>query len=437
MKHLLIGYTSLCISFALQAMEPHSSQLETIYLTKKTQTSVQTQNMVEYINTILTKKYETIQNTLNFIDTFVDISSITPHTFTEQIATEILTTMTSCYQKGEPTPDCVEQLYTKNVIFKNAIDHFSTIAFKNIQNANCTTLSTIENPALQQASPQLNRLCYALKKCIIDKAMKKIDHSYEMQLVGHNHLIDEFRCNAPHDLVATASSKENTIRVWNLKSAATFLHVPIQNILRHFALTEDGSYLIVCEAMATQPNINHIVGWDLSTKTTAWSLEQAETINRIRSTSNSPEQIIAFFTTAYTDSTRTHNQHLWIIRNNTPHYLASMTNVKAADDSAINYDYRSQTTYHKKYTLKNPMYMIGERSSTLFVIKHNCPAVYLCEQAIKNNKHRASLEQVKNSQAYQQLTEYEKNMIQQKITQKTVELTALKQQQKRDLIPQL
>jgi hypothetical protein len=60
---------------------------------------------------------------------------------------------------------------------------------------------------------------------------------------------------------------------------------------------------------------------------------------------------------------------------------------------------------------------IDDENNTLWIIKKKCAPLYICKQAIKNNTNLDTLDNILKSQQYQQLTGYEKSLINQEITQ--------------------
>ena len=68
--------------------------------------------------------------------------------------------------------------------------------------------------------------------------------------------------------------------------------------------------------------------------------------------------------------------------------------------------------WNKTYKAKNPYNPENNVGSTLTIEKINCPSLYLCERAIKNS---SSPEKIKNVPLYQSLTDYEKNIINEKL----------------------
>src|SRR5690606_38776575 len=174
-------------------------------------------------------------------------------------------------------------------------------------------------------------------------------------LMGHRDAISCFDISPIRHLAATSST--NTLCLWDLeKGIATykFRCLPIKLI----KFTSNGSYITAIEHVCNGSYSTYV--WNTSSGTCVWEEK-------------------------FTDLPFDHH---FYIKNDVTHTLVK-----------DNY-----------YAVHSP-----NNSKQLSITKKNCQPLYLCHQAIKNSAPNSALNLIKQSQSYQSLTEYEKQIINNKI----------------------
>lgn len=349
--------------------------------------SLNEDKLITLINAAINKKYSA-NSTFSYIFTAPQL--------TEQDFFDII----SIINKHSKTPsrELILKLTTKNTDCRQAIKHFIDLASKNIDNVTINTLETILHSTLPQPTAELNKLPIIIKPMIMQDAYYNINHSCDIILTGHTDRITSFDiCTITHQ--AATSSADKTLRLWNLKTGK-LIHIfsGENNKADYITFSPDGSHLVTTRTRIHKDVTSDIKLWETNSAQKLDEININHTITTLSYGTNNT--FIARDITEYPP-------HIMIfsINNNSINILS---HVKLDVDISINKD----MFWNKLYKTQNP-YNNTNRGSTLTVTKLNCPSLYLCKQAVKNTHYVSSetLDQLAQQPLFQELTEYEKNII--------------------------
>jgi WD40 repeat protein len=304
-------------------------------------------------------------------------------------------------------------LYEKNTFFKKAIDHFTELASQNIKKVTYDSLATITDPETIQPTSQLNELPRKVKKFVMNKAQEQIQHSYDLTLVHtQNEKINCFDISVSTDLAVTGS--DSSIRLWNLKRGEWCLTTLSEEAVG-ICFSTNGSHIT---AMQRGPIIKQ---WKINgsqlicTHRYQFNVDTLHYLSYMQYLTNNI--VLAMMNNQRskqrTTGTKYRYGHISVQFNHDKTVAISDLTV-----SPITYVEESNTFD------QDPYYVSAESNipAPLKITKKNCHTLYLCELAIQNHQDTLSLENIEQSQQYQQLTEYEKAIITAKIEEKRTEL---------------
>jgi hypothetical protein len=419
MKHILVALSllALCtqqITFAMETGDTWS-EIELKNVDKKNREIIQTQSIDELVSTIsaaIDKQYPT--NFLGFFST----------PLTEQNCLDIINIIFG-YSEN-PSTALIDKLCTANKHYKHAIEHFLGIARANIHNITIYSLEKIQDPTQIPLNKQfliLNQLPAMIKKLIIERAYNNISHAYDIILTGHTDNINFFDiCVATHQ--AATSSKDKTLRLWDLQTEKCVHTFPEDNADTIFRMTfnPDGSHL----ATAEHPDGYNIIK--------IWATKSAQLLHTIEHNARIVEFHYGQNNTLILRNNDDYNTHSDIkilsVNNNNVATITDITkkyrekSERNSDDLFLYYAY-----WNNMYKTETPRCNYG--NSKLTVKKLNCRSLYLYYQAIHNTDCITSATQnlLTQQPLFKELTELEKN----KITKSFL----IKQQQTNNLLTKL
>ena len=283
----------------------------------------------------------------------------------------------------------IDKLSAKNKQCANALEHFIALARKNVENVTIDTLQTIQSSNLEQPIAQLNQLpTQHIKADIMRQALKKTNHPYDIVLHGHTDTIAHFDiCEITHR--AATSSKDNTLRLWNLKTGQLVHRFPESKELIHCVqFNSDGSRLLTATNLLNKTCILKI--WE----TESAQLHDIATIDMAVWKLESGTDNI-FIACNYDNF----GPRITVVSINNDR-------IKKVASTCLTYKkclYTVDSKHWRHYEAKDP------NSKTLMVTKKTCPPLYVCEQAIKNTPHISpeKSELLMKDPIYKSLTEYE------------------------------
>lgn len=343
---------ALCTQHTAFAMEtePHTTQ------------TLPLDELVVTIDKEINKKYDS-----NFFSVFS----------TQLSDEDFLNVMLIIYSHSYPTSlALINKLCRINTGCRYAVDRFLLLARKNIEKVTLYTLKTIQDPALPQSITLLDRLPTSIKKLVMESAYNKTSYDYDIALIGHTDRITFFDiCTATHH--AATSSLDKTLRLWNLQTGKCVHILPEKDADTIFCMTfnPDGSLLAAMKESKVDNNTIKI--WSTKSAQLVHAVYRDTAIKIVPHNENDIRMIIG--------AIRTYTQY----NNNDP-------------------DIRYYRTYwNNKYKTCLPRY---NRDSILRVKKPGCRSLYLCKQIAQNTPDISS-EKLDTLPLFQQLTEYEKNIV--------------------------
>jgi WD40 repeat protein len=343
----------LCIQHTAFAMEPEPRTTQTLPLDE----------LVSFLDKEINKKYDS-----NFFSVFS----------TQLSDEDFLNVMHIIDQHSHPTSlALINKLCRINTGCRCAVERFLLLARKNIEKVTLYTLETIQNLALPQSITLLDQLPAPIKKLVMESAYNKTSYDYDIVLTGHTDRITFFDiCTATHH--AATSSLDKTLRLWNLQTGKCVHILPEKDADTIFCMTFNPNGSLLATMKESKVDDNTIKIWSTKSAQLVHTVYQNKTeIRTMPHNINDIKMLIG--------AIRTYTQY----NNNDP-------------DARY---YR--THWNNKYKTCLPRY---NRDSILRVKKPGCRPLYLCKQIVKNTPDISS-EKLDQLPLFQQLTEYEKNIV--------------------------
>jgi len=331
-------------------------------------------------------------------------------------AQAILNTVGNYYgNKLKLTDRIIYTLYDTNNLFKKVITFFEKHAQENLNAVTCNTLDIVCDPAQNQ--PQnfeaLDKLPQSIKAYVMNRAYHSISNEYDMILSRHTQNILAFDICCATDQAAT-SSDDIPLFLWDLKTL-TGVMLNEQKAPLHIRFHTTGSQL------ATVTQQGPITVWCPKTKTKLHSIDVHRTIAQLCKTLADENSCynIANLTYLISESNITLQVLClakvglqgpilsWNFDTQTPDYRGYMFG--SVDMSADFID--------AKYCASSPQNSFFDRKN-LYIKKKLCPALYLCKRAIQTEKNKESLENIKKTLLYNELTVHEKKIVNEKISRR-------------------
>jgi hypothetical protein len=301
------------------------------------------------------------------------------------------------------TVDSIIKLKLKNKYYSEALEYFITLARKNIDNAIIYTFKTILEPQLPQSIPQLDKLPELIKKLVMDMAACRIMRPYNIVLTGHTDIINCFDiCENTHH--AATSSKDKTLRLWDLKTGKLIrIFDGKNNTADCLQFNADGSLLVTalnnknkkcCKLKIWDPQANKKL-YTVQINTPIHVLRNGMYNNIFMATNNYDLDVHTMFRATQKDL-NLRVDTLAIDRNN----------VNVLGTIMLSYRYNEGSCNNKIWDT----YKVSTKPSETLTITKNCPLIYLYEKVVENTPG-ISKKQLAKTSLFTQLTELEKNKI--------------------------
>ncbi len=352
---------------------------------------------INAIDEKINKKYSK-----NFIPDFATTLGLT-----EEEKHDIATIASACCEKNNTqlSTQLINDLRKKNIFFDAAIDYFSDFAHQNINNVTYTTIDTVNNPANQQPIPQLNTIPQPIKKYIIKTVYKEMGASYNIPLV-HDRAVRLFAIHPKSDTVASYCHG-NTLHLWDLKTGAEKKKIVNHPNIDFMQFNHDGSLIALISNLLTKNFC----------KKSRIQIRNSTTAERIATIKQDNHVYFANFVQGQSNSTiatfmleenskykrRDRVMHLWQLNEQNKYiHIGSLPPLPWLGEHFIEF-----LSDKKKYEGS----LDEENNRVIHITAKKCPALYLCTQAIYNHKETNTRNIIEQSQTYQQLTEYEKQLV--------------------------
>jgi hypothetical protein len=324
---------------------------------------------------------------------------------------DILTITNECCERSNTqlSTQLINDLYKKNMFFEAAIDYFGDFARQNINSVTYKTIDTINNPANQQPIPQLNTIPQSIKKYVMKTVCKEISASYNIPL-AHDRAVRLFAIHPKSDTVASYCY-DNALYLWDLKTGCIKKTINNHPNIDSIQFNQDGSLIALISNLLTKNfcKKSHI---QIRNSTTA---ERIATIKQndhvyfaafVQGQSNTVATFMLEENSKYKRRDRV--MHLWKLNEQNKYiHIGSLPPLPWLGEHFIEF-----LSDKKKYDGN----LDEEDHKIIQITAKKCPALYLCIQALHNHKDANTHNIIEQSQTYQQLTEYEKQLVIKKIS---------------------
>jgi hypothetical protein len=394
MKHtrLILLCITFCMPHIIFAMEHYPkqelSQLPTDTITIKT------------LNTL----DEAINKQCSSNNWFVDFCNVLLLTERDALAIINLTD-----QPDNNIPhSLIDALREKNIFFNEAINYFSQYARTNRDAVTYETIDIIDNPKLQQPVTQLNSLAQPIKNYIMQRTQDRCRLTYDISLT-HRCMVRLFIIHPTTDRAVTHST-DNQLRIWDLTTGKIIMNFQEKNALVLIQFNQDGSLMATAVAYKLKHNDqmkSRIKIRDpLSQGRPLYTFTQDARVYHINFMQFPSQNIIATFAQEEYDR-KDRILTLWQCNDEQKFIKHSCSGPLPWRGDEIIEFFSDREKYEG--------YLDEEDEKIVLITKKKCPALYLCKQAIENHDCVDSLNDIKQKQPYQRLTEYEKELIQKDI----------------------
>lgn len=362
-------------------------------------------------------------------DLFYGIANmITQLTLTPAQSLDIMKIVEQHYARNTALdlPDTFNKLYIQNSFFKSAIDELTKFADDNLKLLTANNITTIENPTKQQPTPLLNELSLPIKKYVMNRALKKINYTYDIVLSGqHQDPIQAFDICELTDQAVTSSFKKkpttieeivtftwpndkqqnwnNIFLLWDLKTGKPIKKFNEQNPINIVAFSPDGSLIA-----AAMYNENTVKIWCPKTNQLLHTLSSHDRIDNL--------VINNHLLTAIYNNNASITKHIitqWALK--TDYNSGQKISCFHAADEWGEHGHRTKHSqfYGNKYRAIPPLTYLTSKKNELTITKRDCNHVLMCLQAIQKTDTSLSNPQdkIEKSSSFQQSTSWERGMI--------------------------
>lgn len=284
----------------------------------------------------------------------------------------------------------------EKTFFKKTIDAVKSVVLKHYTNVTSNTLATINDPNQNHPIPNFNRWPLTFRKYIMDCAYCAVSAlPYKCIKFSSNDRFIDF--HSTPQLAVTVHLTE--FRVWDPKTG-TYSILPKTAHHGGIKFSDDGKLLItVTMHQETPKKIIHVDIWDSIT------LEHMHNVPY-------PNAICSFIL----QNKSCGDKILWLF--GTGNHLAVCT-LKTDGSLAI---LQTITNIEKFYAPSHHITCDNYKLSERILYKKNCIPYAFCLQAINNTTDKDTLQTIRTTPLYAQLTQLEKKLIEQELIQKAQKL---------------
>ncbi len=270
-------------------------------------------------------------------------------------------------------------LMKENKYFKATIDYFINLAHINLSNVTTSTLNTVIDPAQQQPTAALNKLCKVLKEYVMNYAWGEIKHSYTMRFSGHTNKIICLDINQESHRAASISC-DGSCKVWDIATCKELYTLACNNC-RCIKFNQNGTLLAT-----TEENIR------FESKIKIWHITASKP--------ESPQHIVNHKTEYYIHKLFFFGKQLAVFEENCMDQYklnknGTVTNLGWTQCKCI-----QDTKIHDSMIHKNDWFLT-----------QNSLYLFLCKQAVINTPFKDSLFSITKTTPYQKLVPYAQDLV--------------------------
>jgi WD40 repeat protein len=286
----------------------------------------------------------------------------------------------------------IEELMSKNLFFKLAIDYYYERAIKNLNNVTCNTLEAVSHYHYSQPTNKLNKIPFLFKKYVMKKAYAQVECLYNVIFKGHTGTIEGVDANIPSDLAASAS-KDGTFRLWRLSNGEHLHTFSETSYCGYVKFNRNGSQLATA-SVYQRPNKVNICIWDTQSRKLLYKMQQDGPMTHLNFFSNKIGIVVLV--------SKKNVQSIYQLENKQPN----------TDDSSKENTLCSHLGDIAKgiQTKKEQTPYAREVNNHDWIITNNSHRLWLCQRAVYNTKNKKLHSNVIHASKYAKMTEYEKDL---------------------------
>jgi hypothetical protein len=348
----------------------------------------------------INKKYSSDYKLIDFLKPLLD-----------QDMLDIVKTADQWCEKNENpiTSSLRDTLYKKNIFFEKAINHFTGYARENVDNVTVNTIDFVADPRLNQPDNQLNLLPLPIKTYIMSRVYDEIESRYPIDITLSATVILCKICPAIN-MIATYS-KDKILSLWDLTTGLHNAHFATGNLaINMIQFNSDGLKMgTVAHYVHLKDNRpkSCIIIWNTYTQQQLHCITEDNSVYHIDFAQDKNNNTLAVFSQ---DQKYSHHKKLtlWLLNKQQPEKNVEISPLPWAGETLI--DIKLDNTYEGAVDSDN--------DKTVRITKKISPALHLCQKAVENHDYHSTIDQIKNSSSYIQLTDYEKKLIDKQIISK-------------------
>ena len=331
----------------------------------------------------------------------------------------------------EATEDRLNTLYNQNHFVAKALDYYTERASENINKVTLATIQTIKDSANQQFIVALNTLSPSIKKFVMDRALQKINYTYDIVLNTDKNIMAFDICESTHQVIistrgaqkhnSTKSTNTSTIpnqscsqsscvTLWNLTNGREIRTPEGKNII------QEKKFIFI---LAFHPKGSSVAGalYDENT-VKIWNPKTGEALYNLPFNHDITHLDYTHPTYSIISGTCYYNS-LPITETMTTSYV--IEEIKVEPGTCTNCSYtvggrRNNSQFNGEiYQAEHPINYIKAPLTQLHITKIKCPELLLYDKAIKNTQKLINESKIYLSPT---LTSTEQQMIHTAIAQK-------------------
>ncbi len=305
-----------------------------------------------------------------------------------------------CYPSIILTKKLLDKLHKKNTVFAEAISFFSSKISDNFSTVSPETINTIDSPEIFTQlliGYDTKFVDQAIISFIIELAKKNTTYEYQMYLPVGADIIDFDICPATdRTIISSGDKRPYTLCLWDLKTVTPLHTFEEEKCVSKICFNSNGDQLA---GILHDSEESRIKIWDIPSRNILHSILCDAIPFHIMYT-DSHENVLCANHQKTSDKTYT-----TMLKINKKDYQDLGSAPLLWDFFTI----EKRIVQKKNYCGSRYHHLFSDKK--LLVIKSNCHEMYLCNQSVPKANDMHSLNSIKASNPYQELTPYEKGKI--------------------------
>ncbi len=368
--------------------------------------------IVDLIDKEINKKYHSHTAYPDYINNFLNKFQLTQ----ENMLDIVNSANTACEDDNtQLSKKLITALRKKNILFNETITYFMNFARQNLDDVSYKTVQIIDDPQKKQPADQLNKIALPIKTYIMQTTRKEQCLEYDIPLI-HERTVCSFAIHSKTDTAASYSYDE-VLHIWNLKTGKEKIKLKKYPPIAFIQFNQDGSRIATISNYTgqDQAETSYIRILNSQTAEQLYKIKQNNYVYHFNFMQDA-HNMLAIFTLKENskDSRQDRIMYLWQL-NDKNEYIQNGSSLPLPWRCERFAEFLSDT---KKYG----GFIDESNGKILHITAKKGIAFHLCTNAIQNHNNMGSLEEINSSNPYKKLTEYEKQLVAQKIIKRKTQI---------------